>query len=240
MINYAEEKGCATEPNFDEFVYENGGKRLTDIIAKPTFLNCDYVFDDSKVLIELKIIETEFAKASAFHEKVINAYVENSKIYGFSSMFRPTKESFEDLNFRFIRLFRPPISRILKKANKQLRESKNALGNNYSGIVFLVNDSFRELSVNSILYLLGNLLKDSYSEIEAIVYLTNHHVAVPWSEYALLVWAPLYQDSENKKLFHFINDIGGKWSKYSEKKLGKFDVRYKGDDIDLSEMRTIK
>ena len=76
-------------------------------------------------------------------------------------------------NQEVLRIFRPPISRILKKANKQIKETKKHYGiKNNKGTIVIVNDGFNSIEPAHILGIITNLLLHSYSSIDCIVYMT--------------------------------------------------------------------
>src|SRR5687767_10548954 len=114
------------EAAWDEFVHQIGGKRITELVANPTFENADYLFDPPGIVAELKEITTEFNRSSAFRDGyralIARAIAEipgwKPDLVGGRKMYPAWFVA------EFARLFRPHISRILKKANRQLRETK--------------------------------------------------------------------------------------------------------------------
>ena len=63
------------------------------------------------------------------------------------------------------------------------------------------------------------------------MYITlNHYVEVPESDYAHLLWAPVYSDRGIDVLHPFINELGSHWFKFLEREIGPFDVSLKTDD----------
>src|SRR5664279_4424437 len=80
----------------------------------------------------------------------------------------------------YINLFRAPIANIVKKANRQIRETKKHLSlEDHRWILLCVNDDFRELPPRLIMALIARILLGSYSSIAAFIYLTNHYVRLP-------------------------------------------------------------
>ena len=158
------------EVTFDHFVLGVGGRRVSDVLPKsPDFDNADYLFDPPGVVAELKEVDTEFGSAPAFQKGfdilMTRLLAENPKwrpaLFGgpstYPRWFYP----------EFVRLFRPPVSRILKKANRQIRETKSYLGNSSpNGVLFFVNDGFTSLGPDLVQSLACNLLTSSYSSID--------------------------------------------------------------------------
>lgn len=217
------------EAILDQFVRSVGGQRVADVLSKsPDFDNADYLFEPPGVIAELKEVETEFGRAPAFKKGfdtlMARLVTENPKwrpaIFGgsgtYPKWFHP----------EFVRLFRPPVSRILKKANRQIRETKIYLGKSSpTGVLFFVNDDFTTLGPDLVQALACNLLTSSYSSIDCFIYMTvNRYVEVAGSDVPRLVWAPTYSDRGDSSLHQFINDLGRKWFKFLESKIGPFTI----------------
>lgn len=132
----------------------------------------------------------------------------------------------------FLRLFRPALSRIIKKANTQIKDTKKELDRPHvSGILLLANDDFLSLEPQFILNIVGELLTHSYSSIDAFVYFTlNHYVEIPGNDYANLIWVPTYSERAPNSLVDFVNKLGNQWSQFLEIETGKFDNKLVTDD----------
>jgi len=218
-----------------EFVPASGGEVVSKLVPNsPSFENADYLFRSAQVVAELKEIETEFSSSKAFlwglaqlHHRV---FAENPSwrplFFGgdgkYPSWFYP----------EFVRLFRPPISRILKKANRQIRDTKSHFGiATPTGVLLLVNDGFTSLGPDLIQSLASDLLLHSYSSIDCMVYLTvNRYVEIRGSDVPRLMWAPVYSDRAADSLVAFVNDLGRKWFKFLEEKIGPFSDRTETED----------
>jgi hypothetical protein len=240
MPDWASERGLATEPNFDRFVASIGGARVDQRFGVLTTENADYVFEEQRILIELKIIETEFGKTQSFERKHTALLRTMARAFGAGQILRG-----EPLVAKFyaehkLELFRAPLGRIAKKANRQIRETKSALGlEDFKGILFCVNDGLRELNVETVFSLLMRILNGNNSEISGFVYLTNHYVDIPGSKYANLLWVPAYADETDHRLSTFVNRLGGKWFDFCEVELGPAEYRVAGPDIGIAGARPI-
>lgn len=187
------------EASWREFVRSIGGTVLEDVLPKQRqFENADFAFLEASVVVELKEIETEFSSSPTFRT-------------GFDSLMRRLMA--EDPNWRpalfdgsgkspkwftteFVRLFRAPLSRVLKKANRQLRETKDHLKIQFpAGILLLVNDGFTAIGPDLIRGQISELLTHSYSSIDCFIYLTvNRYVEIAGSNQPRLLWVPTYSD----------------------------------------------
>lgn len=123
----AEMKACANEKTFDAFVESVGGKRIDALHPNLTFPNADYIFPDDKVIIELKTLETEVQNSDQFRAKVT---VVNRKLFAKYKKTPLSLDSTVSLEYlkAFIELFRPPLARIIKKANSQIKNYQKQSG----------------------------------------------------------------------------------------------------------------
>ena len=217
------------ESTWRELVSGLGGTVVEQILPNPrTFENADFLFREKGVVAELKEIATEFGSSAAFKsgfsELMLKVAAENPSwrplLFGGNE---PLPSWFDR---EFARLFRPPISRMLKKANRQLRDTKSHFGiKQPTGILLLVNDGFTALGPAPIRALAASLLQHSYSSIDCFIYLTVHrYVSLPESNVPRLVWAPVYSNRAPDWLADFVNSLGNSWFIFLENKIGPFTV----------------
>ena len=134
---------CADENTFNAFVVSVGGQRIDTLHPKLTFLNADYIFPDEKIIIELKTLETEVQNTDQFREKMGIVHRKLHANYKKAPLSLDPNVSAEYLK-AFIELFRAPLARIVKKANSQIKSTKQNLDYaDYQGILLLINDSLR-------------------------------------------------------------------------------------------------
>jgi hypothetical protein len=218
------------EALWHSFVRSIGGSVLDDIfVSPPSFQNADYLFGDANVVAELKEIETEFMRTEAgrkgsnsLHTRVVK---ENAS---WRPMLLGGDGKYPDWFAReYVRLARAPIARILKKANSQIRETKEHFkiqGN--TGLLLLVNDGFIELGPDIILGIAAEILTHSYSSIDCLVYLNvASHVQLRGSSELSLIWHPVYSDRADDKLVEFVTTLGRNWFDFLEDAYGPFDSR---------------
>lgn len=215
------------EATWREFVSRSGCTVVEQIVPNPrTFENADFLFQEKGVIAELKEVVTEFGTSAAFiksfDELMSNVIAENPN---WKPVLIGGNEPLPNWFRReFVRLFRPPISRILKKANRQLRDTKAHFGiKEATGILLFVNDGFTALGPEPVRALAASLLQNSYSSIDCFVYLTvNRYIAFPGSDVPRLVWAPVYSDRAPDWLVDFVNSLGNSWFTFLESKIGPF------------------
>jgi hypothetical protein len=226
-------RGIACEPAIDKFVDSIGGQRLSALFPNATFQNADYIFKQQKVLVELKILETEFGDTAQFKLKEHDLYRQAASQFGAAAILKQEPE-FEAFICQGLRvLYRDRLNRISKRANKQIRETKLALGDDgYRGVLWLINDGFRGIGTDIVFGLLCNGLAQANSQVRALVYLTNHFVALPGNDYANFLWMPAYADAEADDLPDFVNWLGKEWGDFTEREDAPYDNRISGPSID--------
>lgn len=186
------------EPTFDKVAERLGGIRVTSLYrSPPTFDNADYLFREAGIVAELKILALDRSKDPHTQEKLHNLY--NSWVQSGDRVpliFGEARLSTADLpekNARELdRVFREPIRLALKKANRQIKETKNHLNlPNAKGLTLLVNESNIALEPGSMIQMVAQILNSqSLSGINTLVYLTiNLHASAPWSPADTRIWA---------------------------------------------------
>lgn len=241
MIDWSSERGIATELNIDRFINLVGGQRLAQMFPNAAFQNADYIFPDSKMIIELKILETEFGSTEPFLKKEEELHREVAARFGLGPILRGEPGVQKFYAGRKRDMYRDPLARITKKANRQIRESKAALADaGYRGLLWLVNDNFRQIGADLAVSLLSSTLIGQKSSVDGLIYVTNHYVAVPGSDFANLLWVPTYAETVADDLPEFVDWLGGKWFEFCEAETGSFDNRDVGPDIDICGARPIR
>lgn len=218
------------EETWNQFINISGGKMVSSLLSKsPSFENADYIFEHEQVIMELKVIETEFTHSSTFeigYIKLLERLVKenpNWKPYLFGGDGKFPIWFYKD----FIRLARPNISRVIKKANRQIRNTKLFFGYKISsGVLLFVNDGFTGITPDLVQALVSDILRTSYSSIDCCIYLTvNRYIEIPNSDVPKLIWWPVYSDRAAEFLVEFINNLGRKWFDYLENNIGPFTKR---------------
>lgn len=202
---------------------------VDELLPEPrTFENADFLLRSLPMVAELKEVETEFARSTAvragFRVLIERAMEEDPSwrplLFGGSGEYPRwfTKE--------FVRLFRPAVSRVLKKANRQIRETKAHFGiNEPTGMLIFVNDGFTELGPHFVRALACDLLANSYSSVDCFLYMTvNRYVEVAGSDVPRLLWMPSYSERAKDSLVQFVDGLGRKWYDFLETKIGPFTI----------------
>jgi len=230
-----EKPALPAEETFDRFVKSFEGQKISDLLSgNPSFQNADYLFPNENVIAELKTLQTDFGTTDSFrakHIELAKKYLSESRMT-LSAIFHSAEQPKEYIG-DLLRLFRPSLCRILKKANRQLRDTKRKLNlPNTPGILLLINDDFLSLEPRFISSIIYEILSHSYSSIDACVYLTlNHYVDIPGNNYENLLWIPVYYSERSPaSLRGFVNKLGSQWFQFLETETGEFDNRIVTDD----------
>jgi len=226
------------EPLWQEFVIATGGELVASLLpGSQPFENADFLFRDAAVVAELKEIGTEFAQSVAFAR---GFDIMMKRLLAERPSWRPDPNSDASqfpawFQGEFVRLFRPPISRILKKANRQLRDTKTHFRiASSTGVLILVNDGFTSLSPYLVRGLAADLLRHSYSSVDCLLYLTvNRYVEIHGSKEPKLIWVPTYSDRAPDALVTFINDLGRTWFDFISQRIGDFSPREESESDDV-------
>lgn len=227
--DYSKRKGIADEPNWQEFVKGlGGGELVAPLIARQGVKNADYLFRQARVVAELKVLETEFLDTESIRQKVLDAF---NRFAG-----ADPEDQGSPLRHELLRILRAPLQRIVNKANRQIKETKQELGLvGWRGIIIIVNDGFRGLPPSFVMGLIASILDGkSYSSTDGFIYQTNHYVELADNPYAVLLWAPLYDPKADDDLVDFVNDLGRNWRKFSEAKDGPYDYSGEQETVDLA------
>jgi len=226
--DYSQMRSVADEPHWQEFVKRTGGELIAPLITRQKVQNADFLFRHDRVVIELKVLETEFLDAPSVVSKIEAAFDRNPN--------GDPNDLTAPLGRELFKILRAPLQRIIKKANRQIRETKQELGLvGWRGIIVMVNDGFRALAPDLVMRLCSDILAgESYSSADAFIYQTNHYIEVPGNPYALLLWAPLYAEKSGQDLVEFVNDLGRQWRKYVEDADGPLDYSEEHEFMDLT------
>jgi hypothetical protein len=218
------------EPIWQEFVRLVGGKLVADLVPEPrNFENADFVFPEVQVVAELKEIRTDFSASDAFRrslDSLLRRLIAEDPSWR-PALFGGSREYPKWFNIEFARIFRPHVSRLLKKANRQLRETKMHFGIQApTGVLLMVNDAFTAIGPNQVMAVAANALSQAYSSIDCLVYLTvNRYIELVGSDTCRLMWVPVYSDRAPESLVAFIDDLGHKWFVHLEQMIGPFSWR---------------
>jgi len=223
--DWAAMRGIADEEHWVQFIPRVGGALVAPYIKRQGVKNADFIFPKFQVVLELKVVVTELAHSEQMLAKVTALL--NKSPEGLSNP-RLQRELFS--------ILRAPLKRILKNANRQIRETKQELGLvGWRGLIVLVNDGFRSLPPDLVIGLVNDIMaNESYSSCDGLVYQTNHLVELRDNPYANWLWVPMYNPRKTEDFVNFVNYIGREWRAFHEEIDGPFEYSAGHNRIDFS------
>jgi hypothetical protein len=198
------------EAFFDEFIFSIGGKRVTDIFGvSPNFSNADYFIDRLSIICELKVLENDFINEKDYDNLTLKVIKSGENAKHFDGLRGYQEYVRNSIKIKIRDLVRRRLSRITEKANKQLKDTKShGLGENFDGILLIINNGFISVPHISIFGLLCSILSQHYKSVNCLVYTSINLWESDGSDIAKLVWFPAYGDNASKELHNRINTLG--------------------------------
>jgi len=226
---------------FDSFIYYAGGQRIADLTTDPPdFNNADYYFARDEVIVEFKILKTEFASTPTHlrkFERLFAEWLADGRLSQEACLgLKPLPETFVRAHMCIIR---EQLDGITKKANRQIKETKARLDlNDSQGLLLVLNDGFYQANPNLTLALIGDPLRRQMRSIDAYVLLNlRRKLHIPGDQWERFFWLPKYRNSENVKLSKFVNELGASWFRYLQELSGNtFKSNVSSYDPDYTEM----
>ena len=161
------------ESEFDALFENIGYQRVDKYIGKsPTFSNADYIDFEKKVIVELKVLDKDFFAEGGVVDSL--------------QMFIPVPKNIQKdgqgwYEFKMPELNRKgrpdtleiPLTRIIKKANKQLKETNKELLNNegHGFLIFAINMK-TVIDPRIIQHLTINILKKEFHSVNGVIFCT--------------------------------------------------------------------
>lgn len=220
----------AIEKEFDHCVSLTGGIKISDMVGSaPGFLNADYLFNEYNVIAELKCLEDDKIKDDQLRDKASKIYARylkegKSPVVVFGSTRLSTEGFPEEFRKEIGELYRLPIHSVIKKANQQIRQTKeNLKKENSHGLLIIANDGHTALDPALAMWVLSETFKRySFSSIDTIIYFTaNLKAEIPDINKDVLVWIPTHRSPDNKCPDQFLDRLQKNWFSNFEKITGE-------------------
>ena len=223
--DWATMRGIADEKHWIQFISRVGGELVAPHIKRQGVKNADFMFRNARVVLELKVVVTELAHS----EQML------AKVDALSAQY-PDGLSDPRLQRELLSILRAPLKRILKTANRQIRETKQELGLvGWRGLIVLVNDGFRGAPPDLVIALVSDIMaNESYSSCDGLIYQTNHLVELRDNPYANWLWVPMYNPRKTDDFVDFVNHIGREWRAFHEEIDGPFEYSAEQETMDFS------
>lgn len=173
-----------TESLIDECINFIGGVKVNSLFAKtPDFDNADYYLENYNIIAELKCLQDDKSTDKKFINKIkekFREHLKKEKMHVFGTILINSNQVSKDCSKEIQDIFRKPIQDITKKANKQIRETKQKLNkDNAHGLLILINDNNKLLEPSFAVGLIGECLRrDGLSSIDSVLYLMINMTAI--------------------------------------------------------------
>ncbi|MFN3165773.1 MAG: hypothetical protein ACE37H_01780 [Phycisphaeraceae bacterium] len=193
------------ENEFASCVRKVGGVILVDELGpSPSFANADYLFREHDVVAELKCMERDTRTEGPFLEKITQmqwSWVQSGLIPppppGSKGRLRVNSSNLPiECTKQILELLKNRLQRLVKKANKQIEQTKSALDlPDAKGLLVLANDGDMIFEFEGILHLLDRILKRRFHHINTVLYFTaNYPVSGPNLPFPAQIWTDLVID----------------------------------------------
>jgi hypothetical protein len=190
------------EREFDGIVAEAHGEIVKSSIGKsPSFDNADYIFHDYKLVAELKCLERDKLGDPATQAKFRRLWI-NWRRRGLTSGPVPRAINSRSLpkvcQDEMYRVTGKPIHRRIQKANRQIRETKAALGlHDYRGVLFIANDGNFMFPPAATIHAIQLSLQRDFREIRHFIFFTaNMYLAMKGTNRPVLCWISFDMDND--------------------------------------------
>jgi hypothetical protein len=208
------------EKEFTDITSALGGSRVSDLVGTaPPFENADFIFTGHKVIAELKCLDEDkivderiILKASDLYSEELRGGRAPVVAWGTHQM---TTQGFSaSYTKKIIDLYKTPIQRQVKKANTQIKTTREKLNaRDSAGLLIVANNSHSAIDPWHGWYILNELLKQElYSGINGAVYLTaNQQIVHSESQRHVSVWAEIPRPHLPAINADFLSAMRGAW-----------------------------
>lgn len=211
------------EKELENAIHEIGGRRVSSILGlSPGFENADFIFANAGVVAELKCLDEDkigderiIDKASEIYRDELAAGKTSVLAYG---TVRMTTEGFSREYWgKITSLYRVPIERTVRKAARQIQETKKAMARpGDQGLLILANNNHTALSPWHAKYILEAILQQPLFEHinSAIFFTANQRVSVPGSDQDFDCWIEIKRNGVVPLAQEFLDDLRSAWYRH--------------------------
>lgn len=197
-----------------------GGKRVTAILGRaPGHKNADFVFPTTAVIAELKCLDEDKMVDQRIVEKASHLYIEElqsgrAPLVAFGTV-RMTTEGFsETYKEKIGDLYRVPIERLVRDANRQIEQTSRALNMDQSkGLFLLANNNHTALDPQHASLIVNQILRqDKYDNINAaVVFSGNLGATLPDSPNRVDYWIEIQRTGIRPVDSEFLSSLRENW-----------------------------
>ncbi|WP_299263451.1 hypothetical protein [uncultured Psychrosphaera sp.] len=197
-----------------------GGERVSKTFGEsPSFQDADFIFKDYGIISELKSLEEDKINDDLNIEKVSKLYLKEleankAPVIAFGTVNMSTKGFSEGFTRSVIDIYKKPIQGAIKKANRQIRETKQAFEQpKFQGLLIVANNNHSALDPWHANFILEELLsKPDYSSVNSAVYLTAGQASIhPETGEEYSVWIVKHRNGLSQVSDDFLEGLRQAW-----------------------------
>ena len=195
------------------------GQRVTELVGvNPSFDNADYVFPEDNIVAELKSLEKDFLSDPAAGDKMhelYNRWLDEGKdvpfIYG-AGVLRTDQIPVECAR-ELIGIFKNKFeSAVLRKANRQIRETKENLNHpDAVGLLLLSNEGNFAFDPAMVAHVLFHSLGSKFSSIEHVIFFSANLRVQTASSAPAPLFASIRLPNRRQPTPEFLKRLGSRW-----------------------------
>lgn len=146
----------------DNVIHNSGGQRITEICSIPQKeLNADYLVDD--YIIELKILDEEGIILDTRQDKLSDLFYIN----GVKNIFIDPSKLNRQQKSEFLNIMGSPIKNDIKKASKQIKNTRLLLGNEkLNAAIIIINSNYSSIAYSTFNECIEKFLKNDTDTIK--------------------------------------------------------------------------
>lgn len=206
-----------------------GGIRVTNLLGRaPSHKNADFFFDDANVIAELKCLDEDKIHDDKIIEKVSSLYLhelnaDRAPVIIFGEVRMTTSGFTPAFTDEIMSLYRIPIERRVRKANRQIAETKQALNRpDASGLLLVANNNHTALDPWHAWKLLDDIVKKpDYEHIDAaVLFAGNLGAKFPEHQERVEYWLEFHRESNHPVDIKFLETLRISWFQQLGKMFG--------------------
>lgn len=208
-----------TESFFDKVIEKAGGRRLSEIEKEEGVSNADYLMPGA--VLELKIIEEEGLEKQTRQDKIQKLLIDNYILPDVVDI--DIKKVPDAIKPEYKKILGGPIKTAVKKAAKQIKETKSHLNRAFDlGILLAVNNGYASLPHDEFENLVLTYASRDTSQIDFILCSTVDHHQGDFDTYVFIA-SHCYQINsglsfpKSDEIIQIINEIFGEAMTYMMK-----------------------
>lgn len=207
-----------------------GGRRVSEFLGPvPGYENADYYFPAASVVSELKCLDEDKIRDERIIEKASHLYLEEMRsgrapVIVFGEVQMTTKDFSDEYKEKVGNLYRIPIERLVRKADRQIRQTVDALKITEStGLFLLANNNHTALDPQHVWYIVNQILaQDKYPSINAaVVFSGNLGAVLPGAPNRMDYWIEVQRPGKHPVATKFLSSLRAAWHTHLAKILGQ-------------------